>query len=64
MNVKVEEMDGKYIATLKGEMDTAAATEVEELLKRSTRVMARMSLSNAKTWSISHPAACASCSAS
>lgn len=33
MNVKVEEMDGKYIATLKGEMDTAAATEVEELLK-------------------------------
>lgn len=33
MNVKVEEMDGKYIATLKGEMDTAAATEVEEVLK-------------------------------
>ena len=33
MNVKVEEIDGKYVATLEGEMDTAAATEVEELLK-------------------------------
>ncbi len=33
MNVKVEEKDGKYVATLEGEMDTAAATEVEELLK-------------------------------
>ena len=33
MNVKVEEKDGKYVATLEGEKDTAAATEVEELLK-------------------------------
>jgi anti-anti-sigma factor len=33
MNVNVEEIDGKYVATLEGEMDTAAATEVEELLK-------------------------------
>ena len=33
MNVKVEEIDGKYVAILEGEMDTAAATEVEELLK-------------------------------
>ena len=33
MNVKVEELNGKYVATLEGEMDTAAATEVEELLK-------------------------------
>ena len=33
MNAKIEEIDGKYVATLEGEMDTAAATEVEELLK-------------------------------
>lgn len=33
MNAKVEEIDGKYIATLKGEMDTAAAMEAEEVLK-------------------------------
>lgn len=33
MNAKVEEVDGKYIATLAGEMDTAAATEAEEVLK-------------------------------
>ena len=28
MNTKIEEIDGKYIATLEGEMDTAAAVEV------------------------------------
>lgn len=33
MNAKFEEIDGKYIATLQGEMDTAAAIEVEEVLK-------------------------------
>ena len=33
MNTKIEEIDGKYIATLEGEMDTAAATEAEEVLK-------------------------------
>ena len=33
MNAKFEEIDGKYYATLEGEMDTAAATEAEEILK-------------------------------
>ena len=33
METKIQELDGKYIATLKGEMDTAAALEVEEALK-------------------------------
>lgn len=33
MKTKLEEIDGKYIATLEGEMDTAAAVEVEEVLK-------------------------------
>lgn len=33
MNAKIEEMDGKFVATLDGEMDTAAALEVEEVLK-------------------------------
>jgi anti-anti-sigma factor len=33
MITKVEEINGKYIATLKGEMDTAAALEAEEVLK-------------------------------
>ena len=33
MNTKLEEIDGKYVATLAGEMDTAAATEAEEVLK-------------------------------
>ena len=33
MNTKLEEIDGKYVATLEGEMDTAAATEAEEVLK-------------------------------
>jgi len=33
MNAKFEEIDGKYVATLDGEMDTAAAIEVEETLK-------------------------------
>ena len=33
MNAKLEEIDGKYVATLEGEMDTAAALEVEETLK-------------------------------
>ncbi len=32
MNAKIEEIEGKYIATLEGEMDTAAAVEVEEIL--------------------------------
>ena len=33
MNAKIEERDGKFIATLQGEMDTAAAVEVETVLK-------------------------------
>ena len=33
MNTKIEELDGKYVVTLVGEMDTAAATEAEEVLK-------------------------------
>ena len=33
MNVKIEEIDGKFVATLEGEMDTAAAAEAEEVLK-------------------------------
>ena len=33
MNAKLEEIEGKYVATLSGEMDTAAATEAEEVLK-------------------------------
>ena len=34
MNAKIEEIDGKFLATLEGEMDTAAATEAEEVLKQ------------------------------
>lgn len=33
MSVKIEEIDGKYVATLEGEMDTAAAVEAEKVLK-------------------------------
>ena len=33
MNTKIEEIDGKYVARLVGEMDTIAATEAEEVLK-------------------------------
>jgi anti-anti-sigma factor len=33
MNTRIEEIDGKYIATLEGEMDTTAALEAEEVLK-------------------------------
>ncbi len=33
MNAKIEEIDGKFVATLAGEMDTAAATEAEEVLQ-------------------------------
>lgn len=33
MNTRIEEIDGKYIATLVGEMDTAAATEAEAVVK-------------------------------
>ncbi len=33
MKAKIEEIGGKYVATLEGEMDTAAALEVEETLK-------------------------------
>ena len=33
MIAKIAEIDGKYIATLVGEMDTVAATEAEEVLK-------------------------------
>lgn len=33
MKTKIEEKDGKFFATLIGEMDTAAAVEAEEVLK-------------------------------
>ena len=33
MKAKIEELDGRYVATLSGEMDTAAAAEAEEILK-------------------------------
>jgi len=33
MNARIEETDGRYIATLEGEMDTAAAMEAEKVLK-------------------------------
>ena len=33
MNTKIEEIDCKYVVTVEGEMDTAAATEAEEILK-------------------------------
>ena len=33
MNTKIEEIDGRFVATLAGEMDTAAALEAEEILK-------------------------------
>ena len=33
MITKIEEIDGKLVATLDGEMDTAAAVEAEEVLK-------------------------------
>ena len=33
MNTTIEEINGKYVATLIGELDTAAAMEAEETLK-------------------------------
>ena len=33
MKTKIEEIEGKFVATLEGEMDTAAAVEAEEVLK-------------------------------
>lgn len=33
MNARIEKIDGKYVAILEGEMDTAAAIEAEEVLK-------------------------------
>ena len=33
MNTRIEELDGKLIATLEGEMDTAAAIEAEQVLQ-------------------------------
>jgi anti-sigma B factor antagonist len=34
MKTTIEKIDGKYVATLVGEMDTAAAAEAEETLKQ------------------------------
>ena len=34
MNTKIEELDDKFVVTLEGEMDTAAATEAEDVLKQ------------------------------
>ena len=33
MKTRIEEIEGKFVATLVGEMDTAAAVEAEEVLK-------------------------------
>ena len=33
MKTKIDELDGKLIATLEGEMDTAAALEAEQVLQ-------------------------------
>lgn len=33
MNAELKEIDGKYVVTLAGELDTAAATTAEEVLK-------------------------------
>lgn len=33
MKTTIQEIDGRYVATLDGEMDTAAALEVETVLK-------------------------------
>lgn len=33
MKTTIEEIDGKYVATLEGEMDTLAAVEAEDVLK-------------------------------
>ena len=33
MKTTIQELDGKYLATLEGEMDTASAIEAEEVLK-------------------------------
>lgn len=33
MNTNIQKIDGKIVATLQGELDTAAAVEVEEALK-------------------------------
>ena len=33
METKIQELDGKLVATLVGEMDTAAAVEAEKILK-------------------------------
>ena len=33
METRIEELEGKLVATLEGEMDTAAAVEAEEVLK-------------------------------
>lgn len=34
MNTVIKEIDNKYVVTLEGEMDTAAANEAEEVLKQ------------------------------
>ncbi len=33
MTAKIEEINGKYVATLEGELDTAAAEKIEETLR-------------------------------
>ena len=33
MKTTIEELDGKYVATLEGELDTAAAVEAEKVLQ-------------------------------
>ena len=33
MKATIQELEGKYVATLEGELDTAAAEEVEQVLK-------------------------------
>ena len=64
MNTKIEEIDGKYVATLVGEMDTMAATEAEEVLKPLYTSDGKDVVIDCKDLSTSLPAACAFCSAS
>lgn len=42
MVATIQELEDKYVATLKGELNTAAAVEVEEVLKPCTKATGAM----------------------
>ena len=52
MNTKIEEIDGKYYATLDGEMDTVAAVEAEKVLKGRLRDLNERLDDYDKRWSL------------